>query len=550
MTFNLVTEPWLPCLMADNSVRDMGLEDTLAFAPDIRELADPSPLVTFALHRLLLAILHRNFGPEDESQWKALWESGCWNREVVTAYFEHTRPRFDLFDSQNPFYQVASLDFQYQVPVTKLVHELASANNATLFDHSIDGHVVGISAAVAARWLVAHQGFAVGGLVSLEKGQDPKLFKSADAAPLAKGAFILLKGRNLFETLMLNLHRYSPSDSEPFEAINDRPAWEREEQTQASDRYPDGYLDLLTWQSRRIRLHPEINEGALVTRQVVIMKGHQFPSGFSRHGHETMLAFNRSLKAKSNQDPWPAVLLREERAMWRDSLSLIESVRPNQSSQEEGDRPKILGWISDLTGCGALSRNSIVPLDVMGLSTDRAKVLFWRHERLPLPLEYLDNKAPLHRLKDALEVCEAAGKDLGMSIWELSRYLLAPNCDQGGAASANPDEVKSLARSFAAERRFWPKLEAPFKTLLLDLVGDVSADSDGDTVYGSEEIPRWRQTVRLVARNAFEETARGLDTTARSLKAAALARADFYRQLGRSIPLATKEVLNEQGQSA
>ncbi len=233
MPYNLLHEPWLPSRMIDGSVCEFGIRDTMARAPDIRELVDASPLASFALHRLLLAILHRNFGPADSSEWKSLWDHGLWDRETLATYFARWESHFDLFDPAHPFYQTASLDFRYEVPVSKLAHELASGNNATLFDHSIDQAVIGVTPAVAARLLVAHQAFAVGGLVSLEKGQNPKLYKSADAAPLAKGAFALLKGRNLFETLMLNLHRYSAADEQPFpfEADKDMPAWEREEET-------------------------------------------------------------------------------------------------------------------------------------------------------------------------------------------------------------------------------------------------------------------------------------------------------------------------------
>src|SRR5260370_40777608 len=103
MTFNLTSEPWLPCLMPDNSLTEMGLEEALVSAPKIRELSDPSPIVTFALHRLLLAILHRNFGPENESEWKALWERGSWNREALSGYMHRVRSRFELFAPERPF---------------------------------------------------------------------------------------------------------------------------------------------------------------------------------------------------------------------------------------------------------------------------------------------------------------------------------------------------------------------------------------------------------------------------------------------------------------
>ena len=45
-------------------------------------------------------------------------------------------------------------------------------------------------------------------------------------------------------------------------------AWEREAETVKDERRPDGYLDLLTWQSRRILLIPEEDDcGNTVVRQ-------------------------------------------------------------------------------------------------------------------------------------------------------------------------------------------------------------------------------------------------------------------------------------------
>ncbi len=154
-------------------------------------------------------------------------------------------------------------------------------------------------------------------------------------------------------------------------------------------------------------------------------------------------------RAKPDQDPWPALALSEDRALWRDSLSLVETVRPNEVSERPAERPKTLTWISDLALESKLDRKATVPLDLIGLCTDRAKVLFWRHERLPLPLEYMDKKPLLDKLREALKLCEDVAEALRMSARELARFLLAPRCDQRGAPKPNPDEINSLVNSIA-----------------------------------------------------------------------------------------------------
>jgi hypothetical protein len=56
--------------------------------------------------------------------------------------------RFDLFDTSYPFYQAAALrKWPQHSPVSKLLPELASGNNATLFDHTCDQHVCGLTPA-------------------------------------------------------------------------------------------------------------------------------------------------------------------------------------------------------------------------------------------------------------------------------------------------------------------------------------------------------------------------------------------------------------------
>ena len=69
-SFNLIDGEWIPCIMLDGTTREFGLLETLARAHEVEEVFDPSPLITASLHRLLLAILHRNFGPASIQEWR------------------------------------------------------------------------------------------------------------------------------------------------------------------------------------------------------------------------------------------------------------------------------------------------------------------------------------------------------------------------------------------------------------------------------------------------------------------------------------------------
>ncbi len=500
-TFNLIDEPWLPCTMLDGTRRHLSLLETLIQAQDIGELGGDSPLEVASLHRLLLAVLHRNFDIGDSQRWAALWESGAFDSDVIDDYFEKWRGRFDLFDGERPFYQVADLDLTKGGSSARLFFH--QDNNATLFTHVATAHPPSLTPAESARLLVGYMAFDVGGL---------KTGGPAKAAMLNNGAVMLVKGNNLFETLMLNLCRYAPEDEEPwpFNRNEDIPAWERDEEIRLEDRRPAGYIDLLTWQSRRIRLQPESErDGSTVVKNVVIMKGAQPPNDFRLRDRETMLAFRSNPDAKGLQDPWPVVTFREDRALWRDSHALMSS------ANAESLQPKTLTWLADLASEGIIPDSQVVPVDVLGLGSTRAKIEFWRHERLPLPLAYLKGKQLADTLREVLELTETTAQHLNRAMWTMATRMLAAGPDRKPKA----EDVRNLSDHLGAGRAYWSHLEAPFKQLLVELPDD----KDDEDEYGGVQFGKWKSTLRDALWRAFRESTRGMERSTRNLKAVALA---------------------------
>lgn len=507
-SFNLVDEPWIPCVNQRSGERhELGLRELLAQAPELRDIDDPSPLVAITIYRLLLAVLHRVFGPESIEDWQALWQRGGWDTAVLDGYFDAQRNRFDLFDAEYPFYQyqAAGLDVTVSQPVALLAHELASGNNATLFDHTYEAAPTAVSPAQAARYLLAFHGFAFGGRITGES-------ESGKAGPLTKGALVVVRGDNLFETLMLNLHQYSHEEEQPFPIEGDDcPAWERNEEPRPIARRPSGYLDLLTWQSRRIRLLPEAGgAGKTVVRFAVVRKGYWFPDDFYRRDAETMVAFGWQEKPGPNSGPYPPVALQEDRAVWRDSHALYHG------EGADARRPRTLDWLHEV---GRFAKRDAFPLDVYGLCSDQAKALLWRHERLALPLAYLGERELSDALHCGLRLAEAVGVDLRAGIKVFAKDLRSP----------------TLADSLEPTRRFWAKLEIPFTEFLQGLPADRMLREDGSPFYGKEWLPRWTQRLREIATAAFDESVRDLDTSARLLKAAVAAERVFYSRLHKTL---------------
>ncbi|MBC7235520.1 MAG: type I-E CRISPR-associated protein Cse1/CasA, partial [Chloroflexi bacterium] len=154
-SFNLVDEKWIPCVAFDGSVEELSLRDALVQAHLYRELGGESPLVTVALYRLLLAVLHRVFGPKDRDAWRELWLSKRWDSAALDAYLTRWQHRFDLFDEQRPFFQ-ADHPTILPNPIGNLLHELCK--NDTFYDHrTLDG--VELNPAEATRHLLTAQAF-------------------------------------------------------------------------------------------------------------------------------------------------------------------------------------------------------------------------------------------------------------------------------------------------------------------------------------------------------------------------------------------------------
>lgn len=483
-SFNLIEEKWLPCVMIDNSSQDLSLKEILTKATQVKELIGDSPPVTIALHRLMLAILHRALNaPQNYEEWQEFWQSKSWNESgKLTEYLENWKHRFDLFDEKRPFYQASSIkDSVQNGAIIQLYFQ--GKNNATLFDHSTTGKPKAISAAEAARFLITFQGFDVGGIKADGSGQ---------TSPLLNSAIGLVRGNNLFETLMLNWHCYNENDERPFHfsAKSDVPIWEKEMETEAIERKLVGYVDLLTWQSRRILLQPEQNtDGGISVKNTVIMRGFQFPKGFEMHNKETMMAFR-----KSKTEGFYSVGFNENKALWRDSFSLFQTIEGEQY------RPKMLEWLNEIVGEGYLNRSNIFPIEFYGLIADKAKLMAWRQERFNLPFVYLDDQELLQTLKNSIQFAEEIGGVLKFAVKVLA------------------EKLESNADNFSAMQIYWASLETQFYQLLGKLPNDKQ-----------NALLEWFEVIDKTARQAFDNTANSLSGSAIEQKAIIESESAFYK---------------------
>ena len=503
-TFDLLREPWVPCIRHDDSPVELGLRDALARAHELRELGGESPLVTAALYRLMLAVLHRVFGPPGIKAWATLWGLGHWDESALDAYLDRWQERFNLFHPQHPFYQAPDERVQPKA-VNSLIQDLAFGNKATLFDHHTDEEGVALTPAQAARAVVASQTFGLAGLAGT-----PQKFTDGTCA---RGVLFLAQGETLFETLALNLLQY-PNESVMPCSRDDQPAWEMDDPYTADRIVPKGYLDYLTWQNRRVLLIPEEGAEGVYVRGMTMAPALRLDT--------SMLDPMKHYSVDEKRGP--AVLrFREERALWRDSAALF-------CLHSKGYRPpRVFEWLSRIVDQGHLDRSQTRRYLALGMANDQAKVDFYRAERMPLPLDYLnpEKEELVEKLGTATEMAEETARQLWGTTRKLATFILAPDADGPGARQPAREDLDHLTDEWAVERRYWSRLEVPFRQTMEAIPNGPDA-----------ALEAWRSILLKTAWAAFDEVASNLEAGTRALKAVVCARDQLAAGLALALPKA------------
>lgn len=492
-TYDLLIQPWIPCAFpGERMPRPLSLRSVLAQAHEIDELAVQSPLVYAALHRLLLAVLHRSLhGPANYKEWAKLWRRGRFDVVVLDRYFREVGGRFDLFHPVFPWYQTGNMPAAYRSkPVRALGHQyLAFGATAMVHINVADRHRqpsgdidpgTTISPAHAALLLATFGTFCLGGLLSRMPGES----QSARGGPLTKSAVCIIKGRNLFQTLMLNLcptYEYQ---------VTDRPAWERGG-TSNGQRIPDGQVDWLTWQPRRVCLLPEFEGGKLRVRYVQIAQGWDVPP--RAWDWETMVAFRPGARPKD--DPIP-VGVKSGRAAWRDLSALLVQGTATLP-------PRNLRWLRNLIELGHLPDDHRLVLVVVGVAAKKVKILYWRLASIELPPSCLSHGRLVPEIDTALQLAESVERALRYRLAKL--YM---------GEFATPEMISERAQAIDLNE-FWFWLEEPFRRWLVKLPET------------SEPGPEWIEILTRIAWRSFY----GHTCWVTSVMARAIAEAGFGRAM-------------------
>ena len=500
-SFNLIDQAWIPCVTVDGDLIEVSLRDLLQRAPELREIACATPIQSAAVLPLVLAILHRVFGPARLAEWKALWDASAFDMAPIDAYFAQWHQRFDLFHPQRPFYQ--ALD--ERVKPKSLIHLVhAKGNTGTLFTHETDEKGVEVSPAEAARLLITSRLFRVGSSGPFIDGRRVN-FKDS---PFARGVIFWAQGSTLYDTLRLNLMLRAGEHPLP-NSEHDAPAWEMDDPYAARSR-PLGYMDYLTWSNNRIQLIPCANGVRPTVREAIV--------AFAQRLDETVKSPQKCYVANEKQSNITGERLdfNEQRALWRDYHSFLL-----QTHKEDYPPSVIVAWLSALIQFRLLPRDYPLRLTATGMLVRKvAKVIFYRQEILPLPLEILRDADHLVDIADALKQAEDIAGALDKALHTLARHILL----RGGSGKTKKSDRDDLIQNWGARERYWAELEQRFQPFIHKLIGD------SDTA-----MRHWTAALRETALGAMALASRRAGGRAPAIKGSILAERDLRRALKKLI---------------
>lgn len=433
--FNLIDEPWIPIRRTDGEDTAVSISDAFHHAEDISAIGGDVATQTFAITRLLLAIHYRATIDDSPTGWDATRWATFWNDGLplpeIDDYLDLLHDRFYLIHPTRPFFQVPALSTaRGEIKDTgPLILDLPSNNR--LFTNRSGAAALRLPFAEAARWLVNAQAFDPSGIKSGAVGDDR--VKNGKGYPLGLAwsgllGGVLLTGRNLQETLLLNLDLPREED-DGFDADNDLPPWEDDvpDTAAARDLRPTGPVRLYTWQSRRIRL---VAEGSEMTGCVLSNGDALTPQNQHRHEPMTAWRFSEPQTKKHGEKTFMPKLHTPDRALWRGIGALLpglqnddaRSGKPVRTLQTIGTRRAYAELPSDLViGVRAIgvvygSNNSVVD-DIID-DTLSLKVALLREEHRELAAEAdtavslaEDGVRALGRLHDNLQLAAGGSRD-------------------------------------------------------------------------------------------------------------------------------------------
>lgn len=388
ISFNALTEPWIPVINNKGEAETLGILDTLERAHKIKEISCANLLEEYSIYRFLGLFLTDAFRPQDMIDLEDIRDYCKFDMDRIRDYVNVCTGEgvsFDLFDEKRPFLQATSdpeLDREPK-PIAKLDNTKPSGNNPIHFDRSVMQETP-ITPAKAIRLLLANYT-----VVTVDgAGYCPGINKTIPY-------FCMVKGENLFETLVYTIF---PSDYTELE-FDDPPVFWRDNSVIKRDILPTvSWLQGMMLPARRIRL---IQDSDGLVRNMF------FGPGMKAENPEVWRDPYASYVVNEKTGKRFVVSPGDEGALWRNICVLIE----------KGSEPWTVTSFRHLHDEDTTQANVVA----YGFWTSQAKWIKWRKYTYVLPLTVMDSRTCIDQIRGyMLPDIEAIGKQLNISMKKVS----------------------------------------------------------------------------------------------------------------------------------
>lgn len=478
--FNLLDEPWIRVMRPDCSLSEVSLTDVILHAHEYEDLAGELPTQDIAVMRVILAVLHTVFDrvdaegvpePLDEEnaldRWEELWDLKAFPEKPIRDYLTKWHDRFWLFHPERPFFQVpeAVIGTEYAAP--KLNGEVSeSSNKIRLFSTRFGEPKENLSFSEAARWLINTNAFD--DTSAKPKGKN---LPSVGAGWLGKLGLIVSQGRNLFETLMLNLV-FLKNDSSVWG--KSKPVWELSipRTTERSEiTVPDNPAELYTLQSRRLILKRNDNGVSGFN----LLGGDFFPKE-NAYPNEPMTIWRPVFDGKKSIIGFQPGRHDESKQIWRNFPSIV-------SETESAKRSGVVSWKKILTDNEVIRKNDFLRFKIASVQYGDKDFFVTNvfSDFLTFHAGLLTEAGQLwmERIKSEL----ASIDEIAKLVWGLSMNLLT--------AEGN-ENTEQANRS---KEQFYFRTNEPFRLWLAKL----SSDQDPEMMAGLSA--EWHEQAKRIARD-------------------------------------------------
>lgn len=516
-SYNLLCEEWIPVVWRDDAAAEpraikIGIRGALQRAHDIQCVSHTAPFIEFGLYRLLITIVldaHIVAGQRPTiGKMRTMLDKGQFDEPIVDAYLKSQSGCFDLWAKDVPFLQCRLASHGGKQPSPKTVVSMfpavPSGTNVAHWHHYGEDEAR-LSEDIAAQLLTTVSPFNF----KVKPGEARTL---AGDPPL----YALVLGKNLFETIVLNLPRPSGRITAKQEQDNG-PAWRTQLDLTRLPKAPT-VAQGFTWPVRVIELE---NDGAMVAKainQAAYKKPTDKAKGKGGNLYDAKYGWrDPSAGIETTRDAMTHIKARPGVPIWRDAvpLFLVASEGETLPGGRRRSRPEVISNALRVLDTPQF-RVAVYGMRKKSGGGGDVKVEEWFRSVLTLPTEVLRDSRLSARAISAFTTTQKVANALQTAL----RMLRPPvKASKGKRPPPGRGDTDVLAD-------FWQSLEPLLSRTYLDELG--SGDSKAETTL--------RERIRKEARDAFTRATGPQRRTADGLFRIANASNWFERTLASLLP--------------